>query len=333
MPLDLNNNTPFSCEQLPLTDKKGANILRIVLKAAYQLNDKGQLEIANEQPEIVMEDKYWGAPAESSVRYESDVSLEKPFTDLIVNGHAYAPHGRTVQQMEVALTYQRQFTKRLRVFGDRVWEKGVLGWHMTRPKFFEKMPIVYDRAFGGADEKGSEPRNRIGTGYATKISEEVKGMPVPNIELPNELINSPTDRPTPAGFGVVSKNWEPRLSFAGTYDEAWLENVFPLLPHDFDMRFNQSVMPDQWISRRPKGGEVIGIKGMTPDGVFQVKLPPCEMNIALHYSDHKDGRMMDLDAVLIEPDEKKIMLTWRAMADIHGDPFRLEETIISASQS
>ena len=60
MPLELCNKTPFSCEQLPLTNKNGATILRIVLKAAYQLNDQGQLEIAQEQPEIMMEDSLLG---------------------------------------------------------------------------------------------------------------------------------------------------------------------------------------------------------------------------------------------------------------------------------
>lgn len=328
MPLELCNNTPFSCEQLPLTDKKGANILRIVLKGAYQLNDQGQLEVAQEQPGIVMEDEYWGKPAESSVRYESDITLEKPYTDLIVNGHAYAPPGHMVRHMNVELTYQRQFTKRLRVFGDRVWKKGILGWSMTNPKPFEKIPIVYDRAFGGTDEKGSESRNRIGTGYTSKLSKNFSGTPVPNIEVPNMLIKSPKDRPFPAGFGIVSKNWEPRLSFAGTYDEEWLEEGFPLLPDDFDMRFNQSVMPDQWIKIRPKGGEIIEIKGMTPEGILRIKLPSADMKIAFHYANRSEENLMDLDTVLIEPDEKKLILTWRAIADIHGNPFQLDETVI-----
>ena len=332
MPLELSNNTPFSCEQLPLTNKKGANILRIVLKGAYQLNDQGQLEVAQEQPEIVMEDIDWGEPAESSVRYESDITLDKPFTDLIVNGHAYAPPGHLVRHMEVELTYQRQFTKRLRVFGNRVWTKGFIGWGMTRPQPFEKMPIVYDRAYGGSDEQGSEPRNRIGTGYTSKLNKDFTGLPVPNVEFPNKLIKNPRNEPPPAGFGVVSKNWEPRLSFAGTYDDAWLEDDFPLLPGDFDMRFNQSVTPDQWIKGRPKGGEIVEIKGMTPEGIFRIKLPVCEMKMSLHYTDHSEEKMMDLDTVLIEPDEKKLILTWRATADIHGDPFKLDETVIGKPQ-
>lgn len=328
MPLQLSNNTPYSCEQLPLTNKKGANILRIVLKGAYQLNDQGQLEIAEKQPEIVMEDIYWGEPAKSSVRYESDITLAKPFTDLIVNGHAYALSGHLVRHMEVELTYQGQLIKRLRVSGNRVWTKGFIGWGMTRPQPFEKMPIVYDRAYGGADELGSEPRNRVGIGYSSKLNKDFTGLPVPNIEFPNKLIKGPRNNPPPAGLGVVSKNWMPRLSFAGTYDDAWLEDGFPLLPSDFDMRFNQSVTPDQWLKQRPKGGEIIVIKGMMPVGIFRLKLPPCEMHIALHYTDHSEGKMMDLDTILIEPYEKRLILTWRATANIHGDPFRLLEMIV-----
>jgi hypothetical protein len=327
MVLELRNNTPFTCQQLPLLDKKGANILRIVLKAGYEFTQDGGLQIAEDQPEVVMEDKYWGEPGQSSVRYESDVTLDKPHTDLVINGHAHAPRGRAVREMNVYVRYQERLLKRLRVFGDRVWKRGPLGWRKTTPKPFVKMPIVYDRAYGGSDEKGSEPRNRSGTGYASRLGNKFKGTPVPNIEFPNQLIKSPRDKPTPAGLGVISKNWEPRLSFAGTYDDAWLENGFPLLPHDFDMRFNQSAPPDQWIAR-PQGGEVIKITGMSPDGDLHIKLPPCLMRLTLHYKDHSEDKPMDLDTILIEPDEQKLTLTWRASADIHGDPFRLLEMII-----
>ncbi len=65
--------------------------------------------------------------------------------------------------------------KRLRVFGDRYWEKGRFGLRMTEPEPFENMPIIYERAFGGIDEQASTPeqlimeeRNPVGTGFAVK---------------------------------------------------------------------------------------------------------------------------------------------------------------------
>jgi hypothetical protein len=329
MPLDLANKTPFACQQMPLVDEKGATILVIVLKGAYELDPEGALRIADEQPRIVMEDEFWGEAGLSSLRYESDVTFGKPRTDLIVNGQASARNRRRVQAVDVELRYQRRVVKRLRVCGDRRWEKGVFGWRLTKPEPFKEIPIVYERAFGGSDERGSEARNRIGTGYATSLSSEFNGTPAPNVEFPDQLIRGPKNRPAPAGLGAVSRNWEPRLLFAGTYDDAWLEERFPLLPVDFDRKFNQSTPADQWIDR-PRGGESIEIRGMTPDGVLRMEIPSCEMDLTLVYNNKIKKNSMDLDTVLVEPDNSRLTLTWRGVADIHGDPFRLKEMIVSS---
>lgn len=330
MTLELKNKTHFTCEQLPMLDRNGANILRVVLKGAYIIHHNGDLQPAEQQPNIVMEDIYWGEPGLSSVRYESDINLFKPYTDIIVNGHAHAPKGRAVHEMDVSLEYDGRMLKQLRIVGDRNWEKGLIGWHKTAPMPFVSMPIVYERAYGGSDEKGSEARNRIGTGYCTKLKSDFNKTLLPNIEYPKQMIKSPGNKSEPAGFGVISKNWEPRLSLAGTYDEDWLEERFPLLPHDFDMRFSQSVPQDQWI-RRPKGGEVIRISGMNPEKPIQLKLPLCFMDLGLRYTNHDEDKHMDLDTILIEPDEHKLVLTWRASADIHTDPFALKEMIVGAT--
>jgi hypothetical protein len=316
--LDLRNQTPYTCQSLPLTAKNGATFLRIVLKGGFDILPDGQLLLAQEQPEVVMEDTYWGEPGKSSVRYESDVILGKPTTDLVVIGHARAPGDRPVEQMDVQVAYENRLIKRLRVFGDRQW------WNarITRPAPFSAMPIIYDRAFGGSDEQGSEPRNRAGIGYSSAGSHTDDGMPVPNIEFPDQLIGNEDDRPAPAGLGVISKHWQPRLAYAGTYDEAWLEDQFPLLPADFDERFFQSVAPDQWI-KHPQGGEAVAIQGMTPEGVLHFRLPPCEIALHLRYRDGFEDKQMVPETLLIEPDERRLVITWGASADIHGDPFRL----------
>jgi hypothetical protein len=325
--LALRNETRFTCQPIPLTAKNGATILQIVVKGAFVVGSDSKMEKADEQPEVVMEDKHWGEPGVSSVRYESDIILDKPFTDLVINGHAYAPNGRTVTRMDVAVGYDGRLLKRLAVVGDRVWRPGPLGWRLTDPVPFRKIPIVYERAYGGSDKNGSEVRNRCGTGFASSLNGDYEGTPAPNIEFPDELIRQVSDRPVPAGLGVISKHWEPRLSFGGTYDGPWLEKQFPLLPADFDMRFFQSVAEDQWLPR-PRGGEQVAVQGMTPEGVFRFVVPSCEVQLQLEYRDRLDKKMMDLDTILIEPDERRVSLTWRATADIHGDPFRLLEMTV-----
>ena len=120
------------------------------------------------------------------------------------------------------------------------------------------------------------------------------------------------------------------MSYAGTYDQAWIDHQFPLLPADFDFRFFQSVAVDQWIPR-PRGGEYIAIEGMSADGPLHLALPPCEMRIGLRYRTHSEDRLMDLDTVFVEADVRRLTLTWRATADIHGDPFNLLDIEIGAA--
>ncbi|MFD1743836.1 DUF2169 domain-containing protein, partial [Rhizobium helianthi] len=52
--------------------------------------------------------------------------------------------------------------------------------------------------------------------------------------LAPRLIRSIRDRPQPAGFAPLSPFWKDRAVLAGTYDDDWVANRHPLLPHDFD---------------------------------------------------------------------------------------------------
>jgi hypothetical protein len=178
MPLDLENRTPFACGHPPMLAKNGATILRIIVRATYELADDGRLTLAPEQAPVRFEDAYWGEPAKSSLRHESDVSLEKPFTDVVVHGHACAPDGRPVTKMEVSLAVGSS-VKRLQVVGDRRWERSMGSWLMTPPSQFTTMPVTYDRAFGGMDAEGSESRNRVGRATRPASARSSKACPFP----------------------------------------------------------------------------------------------------------------------------------------------------------
>jgi hypothetical protein len=328
MPLELQNETPFACAHPPLTARNGADILRFVVRATYDIKRDGALGLAAKQSPVRFEDVYWGEAGKSSLRYESDVSLDKPFADVIVNGQAHAPNGRPATSVNVGLMVQDRVVKHMRVTGDRRWHYGVTGWRITDPKPFLTMPVTYDRAFGGMDAAGSEARNRAGTGYTSKLTTSFEGTPLPNVEHIDELIRTPGDRPRPAGLGILSRDWKDRVRFAGTYDERWLNDRFPLLPDDFDMRFNQSAPEEQWL-RAPAGGERMGVVGMTPDGALGFNLPRGAVRLVLHYRKRSVDSAMPLDGILIDCERRQVELTWRAIADIHGDPFQLDTMIVS----
>ena len=332
MTLRIKNTSGFSCEQLPMVTRDGANIFRVVVKASFTWSGTAGLALLPEQPPAVMADVHWDTDPVSaqSVRVESDVSLDKPMTDLIVTGSARAHGGAAVRHMNVTLSYAGRALKRLRVFGDRVWDRGITGWLLSDPLPFVAMPVTYSRAYGGRDDQSGEGRNPIGTGYVTRLDSSFAGRRAPNVESVHEPISAPTDRPAPCGIGVVGRASQPRIAYAGTYDDQWLEHRFPLLPEDFDDRFNQTVDRAQWVPR-PHGGEEIRIEGMSERGTISIVLPPCTLMVGLHFRDRSEEKPMDLDSVFVDTDNEALTLTWRTNADVHGDPFQLLETVIDAA--
>ncbi len=109
----------------------------------------------------------------------------------------------------------------LRVFGDRTWRSGgFTSVEASLPLPFHKMPLVYERAFGGIDMVGGGfcPQTLVGCGFFTRPTKKVVlGKRLPNIEDPKQPIRSPQDQPPPVGYGVYGRAWEPRSGFLGTY--------------------------------------------------------------------------------------------------------------------
>jgi hypothetical protein len=198
------------------------------------------------------------------------------------------------------------------------------------------MPLVYERAFGGVDRESAHPdrdwdcRNPVGTGFAVS-RDHLTGKALPNIEYPNERVASWRDRPTPAGFGVLSAHWHPRARFAGTYDEKWMRERQPLLPEDFADRFFQTVPPDQQSPTFLRGGEEVVLRHLTPSGDLRFLLPKVFLGFDTRFSDgsgeiHKERR---LHAVILEPDYPRVSLVWHTALPCHFKVHKLERTNVT----
>jgi hypothetical protein len=168
------------------------------------------------------------------------------------------------------------------------------------------MPIIYERAYGGGDPEGRvDQRNPVGVGFrgALSVDPEVKTT-VPNIEY------AYSGAAQPAGFGIVGRGWKPRIDFAGTYDQHWVDTRWPLLPADFDPRHNQAAPPDQQ-TRTLRGGEDAEIVNMTLNGRWRFSVPVLDVPVHLMYEDRFERTRLALDTVLIEPDRYSVTLTAR----------------------
>ncbi|MEO6096716.1 MAG: DUF2169 domain-containing protein, partial [Fibrobacteria bacterium] len=231
---DIRNRTPFAAALAPMLDKHGRESAVIAIKGTFAIRNKSQaLQPAEAQEAVVIGDVYHGEPDASSLKYEADTHPPKPGTDVSLLGHAYAnPTGKNFVDAGLMIG---GLSKVVRVFGDRVWFKTMGLWMPSEPRPFQRIPMLFEKAFGGKDfshenpkKHSEESRNPVGTGYVTKgVDGFREDMPLPNVENPKDLIAGAGDKPAPAGFGLLAAHWLPRRAFAGTYDKAWKDKRFP----------------------------------------------------------------------------------------------------------
>ena len=327
----VDNRTPFAAERGWVRDRNGAEVWLVAVKCTFDIRPDGSTEVSAEQPPVLRSPQYTGEPGKSSLKYDADLILTKTTTDVVVIGHAYAPDGRPDVQMDAGFRVG-PVQKIVRVTGDRMW--GPEGVSAPRP--FAKMPLVYERAFGGVDARSDRPdrdwdwRNPVGTGFAVSSS-HLSGVRLPNVEYPNDVVTAWNDRPLPAGFGPIGSHWQPRAGLAGTYDDNWMNTRQPLLPADFDERFFQCAAQDQQAPAFLRGGEPVVLHRLTPEGDLRFVLPRIFLGFDTRFYDgsreiHKARR---LHSVILEPDYPRVSLVWHTALACHFKVQKLERTIVT----
>jgi hypothetical protein len=330
--LQLRNDTPFQGALMLLPNADGVDTVYAVVKGTFVLvatPDGVRLSLSDAPLAVQVAPEYYGAPGTSSIRRPSDVSLEKAGTDVLVIGQAWAPAGRPTAVLDVSVMVGPVWNQ-ARVYGDRVWERGGVGYMPTPPAPFLAVPLVWERAYGGRDRTAGgiaeESRNPVGTGFRTGEGlEPVEGLSLPNIEDPGAPLTSWSQRPAPVGFGPLDAYWEPRRSFAGTYDERWQSERAPYLPEDFDARFLQVAPPSLIVPGHLRGDEPVALRGLTADGVLQFHLPAVAPSVTYRLDDGRVERPALLDTVILEPDAGRVVLVWRAALVCDKKALRVRE--------
>lgn len=317
-------------------DPDGRERLVVVVKGTFDLVDENRdAPLAAEQTPLVMADEYTGEPGLSAVRYESDFAPFKPRCDVLLNGSAYTSGGRPEEQVRVGIVVggmQKSFD----VFGPRFWARGILGVHPSKPKPSSRMPIGYDTAFGGVDTHPDDSDkikacmdNPVGTGYFPYTpAKQLEGRLMPNTSEVGEPVKSVSGKYRPMALGVVGRNFKDRARQAGTYDQQWLDRVFPFLPPDFNPLYFQAAPSDQQIDY-PRGGEQVVLVNLTPAGRTVFRLPGLKVPVEFSGVDY-ERRQMDalLDTILIEPDLGRLMCTWRASVPLARNIFEITQVVV-----
>lgn len=322
--MQLVNRSRFQALALPAICHEDKNHIVVIVKGTFNIEPAEQrVSLSKQQAEILLKDEYWGEPGKFSLKYEADIALSKPGTDVILIGKAQSTRG-AVRQLDVSLS-AGPLQKVVRVFGSRYWEKTTTGWSMTDPEAFESLPLVYEFAYGGENpgtKEGERPEfyqaNPVGKGYVSSKSPDTnERIPLPNLELPEQLISSFKNHPEPAGFGAVARNWEPRSLLMGTYDQEWEENRNPLLPQDFDPASFSAASAGLCSKEHFSGGEQVIINNASAAGQMNFTLPTDRiLAICSIDSKHTEHHLV-MDTVVIEPQRNKLTITWRVAIPCH----------------
>lgn len=228
--------------------------LALVIKRTYRITRDGHCTLADEQLPIEEGSPNYDPDVTgthvSPPCWDSDVFAFKNATDVVVQGHAYAYGSRASvdAQLEVG-----NVARTVRVTGDRTceWAGGQIRFGPPAP--FEKMPLRYDRAYGGCDVTALErhgdpilaafgssqpewhlerctrfhyPRNPAGVGYLIEADRtSVSALRLPNLEFPFDpvtperlALGNPQawlSAPLAAGFDWFDPAWFPRLAYIG----------------------------------------------------------------------------------------------------------------------
>jgi hypothetical protein len=335
--MELINSTRMLAGYTMGMEPSGRELLVVVIKGTFKIPTEpgAPLRLQEEQVPLVMSDVFFGEPGLSAPKYEVDFAPRKPRCDIILNASAYAPDGRPARRVEVAASIGN-WSKSFAVVGDRVWEATGPGIGMSSPIPFTTMPISYDRAFGGTDNAHDDPSkhaaymaNPSGRGFHKQLVKEwVDGKPLPNTEELDQPVNWVDGNFKPMSFGVIGRHWQARAPYAGTYDQDWLDNVFPFLPPDFDDQYYQSAPLDQQLPL-PLGEQLVTLTNLTPDGRRSFVLPHLEAPVNIF---PKKGEREDLkafaDTIVIEPDEERVTMTWRVARPLKKNMFEIAQVLV-----
>lgn len=255
-----------------------------------------------------------------------DEAMPKASCEVVVHGTAHAPLGKARTAFKVSLALGG-IDKTLYVVGDRFWVRGA----PTDPEPLTELPLDWRGAFGGPGFVD----NPLGRGLKpvkTKTGEE--RQPLPNIEHPDRLTTSPDDRPAPAGFGPVDMSWPARQRFSGTYDQRWLDEVYPGLPDDLDMRHFQMAQPDQWLAKPLEGGETFVLTNMHPDKAkLEGALPEL---VARAFVTLTDDELVEVkmrpESVYLFPEKQKGIVVHRGVIRIREDDARDVRHLVIAAE-
>jgi hypothetical protein len=277
---------------------RGQRHLSIVVKARFALRHEAPMVITGPSP-LVERDEHRDGDPTKSLAAASDVVPYRSRADVWLTGHAHGPQDRAVLATVVRLALYRGghalVDKTIHVVGTRK----VAG---ASPEAFRRMPLVYERAFGGV---GFDD-NPVGVGADER-------QLFPNLVHPQVLER-------PAGFGPISRYWKARRGELDASARRAVAQAEPDLPDAFDFDYFQAAPVDQRVPYL-HGDEWLVLEGMHPTLLRVHSRIPRARAVARWIVGDEPGDAIALvaDALAIDADAQTCSITWRGSVRVDRD--------------
>jgi len=343
--VELVNGTPLAAECFASEIEEGdPRIGLLVAKATFRFDGDGRVALDRDEPHpIYREDEETElGPLPGDLVVRDDEGFE-----VIVLGEAVAPDGRPVENMYVTLAVGDR-VGHLLVTGNRWWQieldaDGAVVPERcvpTAPHPFERMPLGWDRAFGGRAEvlidhesplEVSHRLNPEGRGFDPEPAarelgralEAPEGFPVvervralPNVEDPSQPVTRWDDDPEPVGWGALPVSSAIRAMRAFAPGEEVEIPPPPMMPPEMLHRAH----PD-WVLPLPEAGARIFLRGMVP-GYPEVSLALPRMRVLADYVAGQREGTAELRPHLLAllPGEQRFYILFRLLFNYPFDP-------------
>lgn len=336
--MQFTNTTPFPTLCFESVGPENVPIHTVVVRATATIIPGARLVLAEEQLPVRLTDCYFGKSGSSSLKYPSDLAPYKPKTDIVIVGSAYPP-AKESRGWKIEVTVG-QHTKTLAVLGECHWEKTFFhDWHMSPVTPVHRVPIRYENAYGGSlsipGPKGelqivdSCRSNPVGRGWlsplAQKLQVERDSLPMAQIYAPKASLQYGGECAV-EGLGAIAPSWAFRQKYVGTWDAI---ETGESLPHDFDFLFYNCAHPDLIVPYL-KGDEPVQLLGLTREGRLEFTLPGHSILVAAKYAMEQESEIVTavLDTMIVEPDDLRATLVWRATLPADPDLQSLEARLV-----
>lgn len=300
--MDIKNDTPYPALLFRTSLQDDILAASVSVRVTYKIESSKAVISSSQHWELHKTDWESGYGP-----IQADNIYKRGGVDIFIFGSAKLPNNQSFTQMEVNIIVPNKLSNKIKIFGDRHWETGLLGG-LSKSKITQvkEVPLTLANAFGGKAEWDSLQfpfaNNSYGKGYYLQ-KEDAVNKPLPNIENPASLIDKWNDLPDPVGTAGCPMNaLHIKNNVEFNLDTQQITKINTKL-------FN-AAFPGMIVNEISPGEKII-IEGMTETKDFAFEIPSHKLYAAIQLGNNTTERLIPLEQVAIIPEKNEAFITYR----------------------